>query len=112
MQLKQIVIKYDLYSVARMAILRIETDGGVTSDTRQKIINGLDFEGYDPSKLTIDPAEDVTNATKAAYGEKVNIDLSYDYVHEEYEFSGFNIVSVLVTDTIKAHLATTSKNAR
>ena len=111
-EIKPVIIHFDLNSAARGAILKIETDGGITSETRQNIINGLNFDSYDPSKLTIEPEQDVTGSTKASYGANISIDLTYKYTHKEYGFSGFDIVSTEVTEPIHVHMSTTSKNAR
>lgn len=111
-EIKPVIIHFDLNSVARGAILKMETDGGITEATRQGIIHGLNFDGYDPSKLTIKPEEDVTDSSKAVYGSNVSIDMTYMYTHKEYSFSGFDIVSTEVTEPIHVHMSTTSKNAR
>lgn len=112
-QLKPLTIYSNLKEVGRMAILKMESDGGITSDTRNMITNTLNFDGYNKDYLIISPSTDVTSSTIPDYGSKLTLDLIYAYHYKFYSMAHlFEIDSVEKTMNITVHISTTSKKAQ
>lgn len=110
--LQPIIVNSKIHQVTRQALLKMETDGGITSDTRQKIINNMDFKGFDQQYLTIEPATDITDSTKAGYGDEIYLEITYTYKYYTLELKGITGVErVQEQKIIKSELRTTSKSA-
>lgn len=62
-----------LKQVTRLAILRAETDGGLTPDDVTEIMNTLKMKGFDTSKVHIDYTPAPVN-----YGDEVSVRIQYN----------------------------------
>lgn len=111
--IQPVVFNARMNLVARQAMLKIETDGGITSQTRQKIIESLNFDGFSASNLTIEPTINITNSTKAGYGDEVYLKLTYNYKYNDIQLIGLTgLKKVQETEPLTVKISSTSKNAR
>ncbi|OAA90746.1 hypothetical protein [Clostridium ljungdahlii] len=121
--LQTFYINLQLHQVDRQASLRMETDGGLTEDTKQYIIDSLSkMKGFDASRLKIKASNTADNHSPnptddknyANYGEPISLALTYNYTPTKHHLIGWTQVTTEKGNVIPitVHWDTTSKGIR
>ena len=90
---KPFFINLRLQAINRQALLRMETDGGLTSTTKDYIIDSLSkMKGFHENKLEI-KAPIANDYSFANYGEPIRLNLTYNYEPRKYSLVGWTKIS-------------------
>lgn len=113
LSLQPVLMKIKIHQIGRQALLRMEIDGGITSTTRQRIIDNMNVPGFDPANLTIEPTENITDTIKANYGEQVHLKITYKFIYDDIQLVGLTEISKVPSEAIITFdKSITSTNAR
>jgi hypothetical protein len=121
--IKPFYINLQLHQVDRQASLRMETDGGLTEDTRQYIVDSMSkMNGFDADKLEIKASNTAENHSPnptddtnfANYGEPISLTLTYNYTPRKHHLVGWTQVTTENGNVIPITVRwdTTSKRIR
>jgi hypothetical protein len=111
--LQKLSLHNQLLNIERMALLRCEADGGMTDDTKQKIINAVTTAGLDPTQLTIVCTAYDNGMPKqvTTWGNEIELKITYNYNYRPLTMNGFNVnKGDVVTEPITIKSSTTAKN--
>lgn len=113
--LQPFFINLRLHSVNRQAVLRMETDGGLSDKTKQYIIKSLsDVQGFDSSKLIISASNISDDTNFANYGDTLKLSITYNYTAKKHHLIGWTQSSVENGDILPITVSqeTTSKRIK
>jgi len=98
--------KYDiLKQTAREALLRMEVTGGLTPEDKDKILDYLEDQDFERSKIHLD-----YTPHPVGFGEEVAVRITYDYTRVSYTFGIGGIQKVEEnTSMVYGPLKSTSK---
>lgn len=110
--IKPFFISMELRNASRQAILRMETDGGLTNQTRQEILKYFTImPGFNSNNLEITASNNADNSSFANYGDPVKLTLKYNYTPKRYSLVGWTHISTATGTTLplSSTVETTSK---
>ncbi|MCH4200933.1 MAG: hypothetical protein LKF87_11250 [Clostridium tyrobutyricum] len=113
--LQPFFINLRLHSVNRQAVLRMETDGGLSDKTKQYITKSLsDMQGFDSSKLIISASNISDDNNFANYGDTLKLSITYNYTAKKHHLIGWTQSSVENGDILPITVSqeTTSKRIK
>jgi hypothetical protein len=119
--LRQSTIHNELFDLTNMALLKCESDGGLTVDTQNFVLAQAIKYNLDPNLITfVCKINDVeTQPLKAAssypsdssYGSKITLTINYNYTWHQTKLIGFtSSQGTLKTSNLGTTLSTTTKN--
>ena len=111
-EIQPLIVYFEIRQAGRTALLKMETQGGMTQQIRDEVSSSISFSDYDSSLLTITPGINVTPTTLPLYGSTLFVDIDYKRNHTTYSLNGFSIVTGTAVQNIGIHYSTTSKKAQ